>query len=257
MKKLLFVIISLIILLAFLISLIFVTEKFQKDYQAKQQQDESQQQVFRAPILEKSGKTLPEILKLDSVDDLYDISTGQRKDYIYCSNEPETRIAESALREVIRNSDFIVLHRRKTYTAGEWDRFIVDDQKFLTLLSDNFTLESDCLVYEPGGTNRLMSRFIQFQPSGLNMRPARDLDSFDIWDSCDPTQIGILRKVSDEFILLNEYYFSDFNRNYFNIDSDKPRYLDILVTEIENGPEILARFQSEIQPFSSEKKTNQ
>ena len=212
--------------------------------------------VLLPPVKEKSGKTLPELLQLDSIPEMDKIRSGTPESYnhIYITDEQQTKIAESAIRELIRNSDSITFHSRKDKNyVGEWDSYIVDDKKFLKLLSENFILESDIIIFAPGPGGGLLNEYITFQPSGLMMKYICHWpDTVEVWDTTDRAQSCLLRKLNDEFVLLYLYYFENIILRNTNYDSDSvPRHIyQYLIDKNEKLEETLSEFKEDIEPYA-------
>jgi hypothetical protein len=226
-----------------------VVIKFLKNnYQSEKQQEGQKKYVYVPPILAKSGKTLPELLKLDHIEDVYWLSSRASRDYsrslVYVTKEQETKIAEAAIKELIDNSDSIMLYISKDYVT--FDKFTVDDKIFLHLLSENFALKSNIEIWPVGGPNLLMSEYITFQPSGLSMVGSS------VHDSCNPPQWGKL-KIDLKFFLLYDYYFEDLLIAYAVKDNPrtKPIYQG-LINKNKSLEETFEKFKREITPYHYE-----
>jgi len=245
LKKYLYFVSLFALIFIFIVSLVFL----QRDTDTQSEQY-CQHQKRVLPIYEKSGLTLPELLKLDSVKKVYELSTGKYDDYTYFSDESNTLIVESAVRELILNSDSVTIHLRKNY-VDEWDHYTIEDKKFLQLFSKNFALESNIVIYPLGGTISLLNEYITFEPSGLAMYVVNCQDAFKVWDSCTPVQIGIFKKVNSEFELLYLYYFENLIIKYLKQPLTFPdRHIyQRLIDENQNLEETLETFKREISPY--------
>ena len=146
-----------------------------------------EQRLRHYPLLQKTGKTLPELLKLDDVKEVWQLCTGdpqyERRNYI--TNETETRLAEEALKRLFLESTSLLFYDDDLVS---WNERVYEekDSSLNSRLAESVCFESNVDVWL-GPTNLLISRRVTLQPSGLTIVWKERADkNIILWDSLLP-----------------------------------------------------------------------
>jgi len=124
------------------------------------------------PLLQRTGKTLPELLKLDNIKEVWQLCTNDPAYTLSCyvTNEMETRVAEESLKNLFRESESLILYQiEDNYGRG----VEVKDSSLNVRLGKVLRFESGIFIFTGVGAG-LYERYIVLQPSGLHLLLFKD-----------------------------------------------------------------------------------
>ena len=121
------------------------------------------------PILQRTGNTLPELLKLDVIEEVWLMCTRDPKYTLSCyvTNKAETKVAEESLKRLFSESESFTLRTRDNH-KGDWTKYEVKDSSFNARLAEAVHFESYIVLFVGVGAG-IPDKMMELQPNGLRI----------------------------------------------------------------------------------------